>query len=77
MSCPHLLNWTVSYCRADDKPYIPSIYELQEYCTIGAHERCPLYIGDDQGHESLLGQESGKSGHLSADGIAFAPKTSY
>lgn len=44
MSCPHLLNWTVSSCRADDKPYIPSIYELQEYCTVGAHERCPLYV---------------------------------
>lgn len=54
MSCPHLLNWTVSSCKADDKPYIPSVYELQEYCTVGAHERCPLYVDVEHvGHGSL------------------------
>ncbi len=54
MSCPHLFKWTVSSCKADDKPYIPSVYELQEYCTVGAHERCPLYVDVEHvGHESL------------------------
>ncbi len=41
--CPHLQKWTVSSCRADKKPYVPSIYELKEYCTDEGHERCPLY----------------------------------
>lgn len=54
MSCPHLLKCTVSSCKADDKPYIPSVYELQEYCTVGAHERCPLYVDVEHvGCESL------------------------
>lgn len=58
MRCPHLLNWTVSSCKADDKPYIPSIYELQEYCTVRAHKRCPLYMNVERdGHESLSGAE--------------------
>lgn len=45
MTCPHLLNWTVSSCIAADKPYVPSIFELKEYCTDKRHERCPLYPG--------------------------------
>jgi hypothetical protein len=45
MRCPHLLNWTVSSCVADDKPYVPSLFELQQYCTDKGHDRCPLYVG--------------------------------
>ena len=41
--CPHLQKWTVSSCRANKKPYVPSIYELEEYCNDEGHERCPLY----------------------------------
>ncbi len=41
--CPHLQRWTVSSCRADKKPYVPSIYELEEYCSDERHERCPLF----------------------------------
>ncbi len=42
--CPHLLKWTISSCKANKKPYIPSIFELDEYCTGDGHERCPLYM---------------------------------
>ena len=51
MRCPHLLDWTVSSCKADKKPYVPSIYELQEYCTVREHQRCPLYVDVDRDEE--------------------------
>ncbi len=53
MSCPHLRNWTVSSCKANKKPYIPSLHELQEYCTDKRHKKCPLYA--DIEHETLYG----------------------
>lgn len=43
MKCPHLLCWTISSCKAAAKPYVPSIFELQEYCTVREHAKCPLY----------------------------------
>jgi hypothetical protein len=54
MRCPHLLNWTVSSCIADDRPYVPSIHELHEYCTDKGHERCPLYAGLIQEEQGAL-----------------------
>lgn len=61
MRCPHLLNWTVSACVADDRPYVPSIFELQEYCTGKRHERCPLYVGlAHRGREVLSSAGAGE-----------------
>ncbi len=53
MRCPHLRTWTVSSCKADKRPYIPSLYEIQEYCTDKRHKKCPLYV--DIGQEALSG----------------------
>ncbi len=61
MRCPHLVDRMVSFCKADDKPYVPSIYELQEYCTAGKHQRCPLFISEvDIGEEELSSQSGAR-----------------
>ena len=45
MKCPHLICWIIASCKAGDKPYVPSISELNEYCNGMKHEKCPLYGG--------------------------------
>lgn len=46
MRCPHLFKWTVSYCKAVDRPYAPSLFELEEYCKTRDHRKCPFYLRD-------------------------------
>jgi hypothetical protein len=45
LKCPHLICWVIVSCKAGDKPYVPSISELNEYCNGMKHEKCPLYGG--------------------------------
>ena len=44
MKCPHLAKWVISSCNAVEKPYLPSLFELQEYCRTKDHRKCPLYL---------------------------------
>ncbi|MEW6109570.1 MAG: hypothetical protein AB1632_10450 [Nitrospirota bacterium] len=44
MKCPYLTKWVVSSCKACDKPYAPSLFELQEYCRSISHTKCPFYL---------------------------------
>jgi hypothetical protein len=44
-TCPHLMRLGISSCGAGDLPYVPSIFELDEYCTNSRHARCPFFIG--------------------------------
>jgi len=46
MRCPLLIRRFILACQAVDKPYLPSIFELQEYCRTKAHRKCPLYLRD-------------------------------
>ncbi len=46
MQCPHLLKWTVSACKAVERPYVPSLFELEEYCRTMDHRKCPFYLRD-------------------------------
>lgn len=43
MKCPNLLSSMIFSCKADDSPYVPSLFELEEYCKGIEHEKCPLY----------------------------------
>ncbi|GBE02858.1 hypothetical protein BMS3Bbin06_00056 [bacterium BMS3Bbin06] len=43
MRCPFLRDCIVSSCRAGDTPYIPSLFQLQEYCKNKDHRKCPFY----------------------------------
>jgi hypothetical protein len=40
--CPYLQKWVGSHCRISEKPYYPSIFELQEYCGTRNYSKCPL-----------------------------------
>lgn len=45
MKCIRLISrGKVSSCRALDKPYVPSLFELGEYCKTTDHRKCPLYL---------------------------------
>ena len=46
MKCPHLIKWVISSCKALDRPYVPSLFELEEYCRTKGHRKCPFYLGD-------------------------------
>ena len=46
MKCPHLQKWVVSVCKADADPYVPSNFQLHEYCRTKRHNKCPLYSKD-------------------------------
>lgn len=45
MKCPHLVSLMVCSCKAGDRPYVPSLFELDEYCRTERHSRCPFYLG--------------------------------
>ncbi len=45
MKCPHLIKRMIASCRAaGNKPYVPSLFELKEYCSTTGHQRCPFYM---------------------------------
>ncbi len=46
MQCPNLLKWVISSCKAVERPYVPSLFELEEYCSTGDHRKCPFYMRD-------------------------------
>lgn len=43
MKCRHLNETNVPTCSATDRPYIPSSFELQEYCRRDRFRMCPFY----------------------------------
>ena len=44
MKCPHLIKWVISSCKALERPYTPSLFELDEYCMKREHRKCPFYL---------------------------------
>jgi len=43
VKCPHLVKKVI--CSAIEEPFIPSIFELNEYCRKKDHKKCPFYLG--------------------------------
>ena len=43
MKCPHLIKWVIESCKADCRPYVPSLSELEGYCKNQDHRKCSLY----------------------------------
>jgi hypothetical protein len=43
MECPHLAGELMKYCVAEKAVYVPSIYELREYCNHQQHRTCQFY----------------------------------
>ena len=44
MKCPHLGKWIIAECKAMDRPYVPSLFELEEYCRNQKYKRCPFFV---------------------------------
>jgi len=44
MKCPFITGKYILSCTANEKAevYIPSLFELKEYCETNHHTRCPL-----------------------------------
>ncbi len=44
MKCPFIWGKKLLSCSAHEKAdiYVPSIFELEEYCKTARHARCPL-----------------------------------
>lgn len=43
MECPHFAGVLMKYCAAEKAVYVPSIYEMREYCRHQQHRLCPFY----------------------------------
>jgi len=51
MKCPHLNSWIVATCKIDDSTYVPSVFQLNEYCKRRGHKRCPFFVKNAGGHK--------------------------
>ena len=54
MKCKYLdlfrlprLDWSITSCLANDRPYTPSISELHEYCESKNYSKCPVLLKMD------------------------------
>jgi len=43
MKCPHLIKWVIESCKADCRPYVPSLSELEGYCSNEDHRKCSFF----------------------------------
>jgi len=47
MKCPYVVGLQglpVLICKAGEKPYAPSPFQLHEYCKSKYHKRCPFFL---------------------------------
>jgi hypothetical protein len=43
MKCIYLIGNYMQSCNANQEAYVPSQFELREYCTGNMHKSCPHY----------------------------------
>jgi hypothetical protein len=59
MKCPYLIGKYMLSCGIDRQVYVPSRFELNEYCTSMRYTLCPL-IGinnlDEKGEKAAFGR---------------------
>jgi len=53
MKCPQLNHWSVAACKILDEIYVPSEFQLQEYCRSKKHKKCPFYARLNAGKEIM------------------------
>jgi hypothetical protein len=44
MRCTHLVKERVLSCKALERPYVPSHFQLAEYCRSSESRKCPFYL---------------------------------
>jgi len=43
LKCPYLTKWIIFTCQAGEVPYVPSLFQLEEYCKSKQHKKCPFF----------------------------------
>lgn len=54
MKCPHLMKWLSYSCKANEKPYFPSSFQIDEYCKGKFYKKCPFIIKKGQRNVSKI-----------------------
>jgi hypothetical protein len=44
MKCTHLGKGRILSCKALERPYVPSLFQLAEYCRSSEYRKCPFYL---------------------------------
>ncbi len=44
MKCPYLIKNVHFLCKAENSGYLPSSFQLQEYCKRTEHRKCPFFL---------------------------------
>ena len=47
MQCSFLEGKRILSCRSLGAVYVPSIFELKEYCTRDGHKKCPFFSASE------------------------------
>jgi len=51
MKCPHLSKWVTFSCKANEKVYFPTDFQLEEYCKKREHKKCPFLLSKASARE--------------------------
>jgi hypothetical protein len=43
LRCPYLTGKYFKSCSVSKEPYVPSAFEMEEYCISSRHSMCPFY----------------------------------
>lgn len=55
MKCPYLVRCAISKCKAAKSSYMPSLFELQEYCGASKNfKKCPFFQNLAAGNKDRL-----------------------
>jgi len=60
-TCAYLTGGTILACRANLRLYVPSMAELDAYCTNGKHDVCPVYNGKTFGSSEFYPARENKN----------------
>ena len=53
MQCPNLVelvNSVILLCKAGERPYVPNLFQLGEYCKANSYRECPFLL-KEHNHE--------------------------
>ncbi len=56
MKCPHLNHWIVATCKIDGRIYVPSVFQLHEYCRTRGYKKCPFFVKDSSKIKEVNGR---------------------
>jgi hypothetical protein len=58
MECLFLSGTYMKYCAESRENYVPSAFELEEYCTTSRHAICPLYCRREADYPASWSRET-------------------